>query len=140
MNDIAQCENGEKRYKTMESIYKISINTNAGGNFYLLLGDFLDEFYRTAPELRAELIRAQPENMSRPEYVPFLASTAHKLANDYGIESPRWTFEQRCYLPGAKPHFACNARGNLRLLFMYKSPPEFKHRNLFVDENVLTRV
>ena len=124
----------------MESIYNVSLGTNAGGDFYLLLGDFLDEFYRAAPEQRAELIRARPLDMDRPEYVPFLASTAHKLANDYGLEPPSWTFDRRCYLPGMKPHFAFGARGNLRLLFMYKSPPEFKHRNLFVDENVLTRV
>jgi hypothetical protein len=134
-------ENGGRiEMKTMESIYDVSVNTNAGSDFYLLLGDFLDEFYRPAPELRAEIIRKRPEDMGRPEYVPFLASTAHKLANDYGLEPPRWTFERRCYLPGTKPHFGCNARGNLRLLFMYKSPPEFKHRNLFVDENVLARV
>ena len=38
-----------------------------------------------------------------------------------------------------KPFFGCNAKGDLRLLFMYKSPAEFKHRNLFVDENVLER-
>jgi hypothetical protein len=126
--------------QTMESIYNISLGANAGGDFYLLLGDFLDEFYRTAPELRAELISEGPLAMDRPEYVPFLASTAHKLANDYGLEPPSWVFEPRCYLPGMKPHFGCNAQGNLRLLFMYKSPPEFKHRNLFVDENVLTRV
>jgi hypothetical protein len=125
---------------TVESIYYISLDTNAGGDFYLLLSDFLDAFYRTAPEHRAELIREQPADMDRPEYVPFLASTAHKLANDYGLKPPLWTFERRCYLPGRKPHFACDARGNLRLLFMYKSPPEFKHRNLFVDENVLMRV
>jgi hypothetical protein len=124
----------------MESVYKVSLDTNAGGDFYLLLGDFLDEFYRTAPELRAEVICEGPEDMDKPEYVPFLASAAHKLANDYGLAPPNWVFERRCYLPGMKPHFACGAQGNLRLLFMYKSPPEFKHRNLFVDENVLTRV
>jgi hypothetical protein len=124
----------------MGSIYNVSLDTNAGYDFYILLGDFLDEFYRTAPEFRTELIRERPVDMSRPEYVPFLASTAHKLANDYGLLPPRWIFERRCYLPGMKPHFALGAQGNLRLLFMYKSPSEFKHRNLFVDENVLTRV
>ena len=72
--------------------------------------------------------------------MPFFAATAHKLADDYGFTAPCWAFEQRCYLPGEKPYFGCGAKGNLRLLFMYKSPPEFKHRNLFVDENVLARV
>jgi hypothetical protein len=124
----------------VESIYKISAGTNAGGDFYLLLGDLLDEFYAASPEWWPEMLRERPEDMGRPEYVPFLASVAHKLANDNGLEPPKWVFERRCYLPGTRPHFACDARGKLKLLFMYKSPPEFKHRGLFVDENVLVRV
>ena len=124
----------------MESIYNISVRTNNGNDFYLLLGDFLDAFYRSDIEMRAEMIADAPVDMEKPEFVPLLAATAHKLAIDYGIIPPQWAFESRCYLAGMAPHFACNAEGNLRLLFMYKSPSEFKHRNLFVDENVLTRV
>jgi hypothetical protein len=124
----------------MESIDYVSKNTNAGGDFYLLLGDFLDAFYKAPSGVQAQMIHKSPENMNSQERVPFLASAAHKLANDYGLEPPRWAFEKRCYLPGRTPYFACNARGKLRLLFMYKSPAEFKHRNLFVDENVLSRM
>jgi hypothetical protein len=124
----------------MDSIRGISRNTNAGGDFYLLLGDFLDEFYRAPPHVQAQMLREAPGDMKSPELVPFLAAAAHKLANDHELAPPEWAFERRCYLPGAQPHFGCNAKGNLRLLFMYKSPAEFKHRNLFVDENVLVRV
>ena len=124
----------------MESIYNISVRANAGDDFYLLLGDFLDAFYAAEPDTRTDMISHSPLDMAKPEYVPFLAATAHKLALDYGMAVPRWVFDTRCYLPGMSPYFACNARGNLRLLFMYKSPSEFKHRNLFVDENVLARV
>jgi hypothetical protein len=124
----------------MNSIKRIAYETNAGGDFYLLLGDFLDEFYKAATESQAEMLREAPDDMRSPELVPFLAATAHKLADDFTLTLPRWAFERRCYLPGMKPHFGCNAKGNLRLLFMYKSPAEFKHRNLFVDENVLMRV
>ena len=124
----------------MDSLYSISIYTNMGEDFYLLLGDFLDAFYRADSYSRAEMIDAAPVDMEKKEFVPLLAATAHKLALDYGIIPPQWVFEPRCYLSGKSPHFACNAKGNLRLLFMYKSPSEFKHRNLFVDENVLMRV
>jgi hypothetical protein len=125
---------------SMDSIDSISRNTNAGGDFYLLLGDFLDAFYKAPSGVQAQMLSQPPEDMNRQEYVPFLASTAHKLSNDCGLKSPRWVFDRRCYLSGKTPYFACNAKEKLRLLFMYKSPPEFKHRNLFVDENVLTRV
>ena len=124
----------------MNSIYSVSHEANAGADFYLLLGDFLDVFYKVSPDIQTKMLCREPEEMSKPEFVPFLAATAHKLADDYGLDTPRWVFERRCYLPGAKPYFGCGAKGNLRLLFMYKSPAEFKHRNLFVDENVLTRV
>ena len=125
----------------MGSIYNIARETNAGYDFYLLLGDFLDEFYNAPKDVLADMLRDAPDDIiNRPELVPFLAATVHKLANDYELSPPRWAFEPRCYLPGMKPFFGCGAKGNLRLLFMYKSPPEFKHRNLFVDENVLTRV
>ena len=122
------------------TISEIAEKTKAGANFYLLLGDFLDAFYSAADEQKADMLADTPCDMPEPEYVPFLASVAHKLANDYGLLPPDWVFADRCYLPGSKPHFACNARGNLRLWFMYKSPSEFKHRNVFVDENVLARV
>lgn len=130
----------ERDTSVKDSIYDISVNTNAGQDFYLLIGDFLDEFYRAAPDIKTQMLTAPPQDMVNREYAPFLAATAHKLANDYRIEPPRWAFDKRCYLPGNEPHFACHARGKLRLLFMYKSPAEFKHRNLFVDENVLLRV
>ena len=124
----------------MDSINSISKNTNAGHDFYLLLGNFLDEFYQVPINERQQMLSEPPVDMERQEYVPFLASTAHKLACDCDIEPPLWAFEKRCYLPGNAPYFACNAQGKLCLLFMYKSPPQFKHRNLFVDENVLCRV
>ena len=124
----------------METIYNISIETNKGKDFYLLLGNFLDAFYRADSSTQAAMLDASPVNMAKPEFVPFLAASSHKLAIDYNLGTPSWVFEPRCYLAGTKPHFAFNAKGRVRLLFMYKSPSEFKHRNLFVDENVLARV
>ena len=117
----------------------ISKETLAGRDFYLSLGDFLDEFYRADNDQREDMIKNPPDNSLPSENLAYFAASVHKLANDYGIEPPSWVFDERCYLRD-KPFFGCNAKGNLRLLFMYKSPTEFKHRNLFVDENVLARV
>ena len=117
----------------------IMAETVAGRDFYLCLGDFLDEFYRVDGDARRAMVLPSPDYNAAQEHTAYLAATVHKLANDYGMEAPEWVFDQRCFLRG-KPFFGCNAKGDLRLLFMYKSPPEFKHRNLFVDENVLKRV
>jgi hypothetical protein len=112
-------------------------NAARGQDFHLLLGDFLDAFYRAGRPARQAMIDARPGE-SMPGVLPYAAAAAHKLANDHGLAVPAWVFEKRCYSP--KPFFGCNARAPLRLLFMYQSPAEFKHRNLFVDENVLNRV
>jgi len=125
----------------MDSIKQVIYKAAAGEDFYLLMGDFLDEFYRSDQAARQQMISERPADTDggRRECLGFAASAAHKLANDYGLDVPEWVFEKRCYLYD-EPYFACGAADNLRLLFMYKSPAEFKHRNLFVDENVLSRV
>ena len=120
-------------------VKSISLETLSGRDFYLCLGDFLDEFYRVNEAARLAMLASTPDVALPREQLAYLASAVHKLANDYGLKAPDWVFDDRCYLRD-KPFFGCKATGNLRLLFMYKSPAEFKHRNLFVDENVLKRV
>jgi len=104
----------------MDSIQKILDETAAGADFYLLLGDFLDEFYRSDDDTRQKMIADRPLeiNGERREALGFAASVAHKLDNDYRLDVPQWVFEKRCYLYD-EPFFACGAKGNLRLLFMY---------------------
>jgi hypothetical protein len=121
----------------------ISEETNKGSNridFFLHLGNFLDEFYIASSEIRVQMLQKEPENMKHAEFLAYLAATAHKLANDYDLEPPSWVFQKRCYLAGNKPYFDGKAIGKLRLFLMYESPIELKHRNLFVSKHSLTRV
>ena len=128
----------------MNTIFTISeaVNQiNSGVDFYIAMGDFLDEFYRQDTGARQAMIMDEPTghtNVNR-EHAALFAAAAHKLANDYGLNVPKWVMSKK-YRITDKPYFDCNAKGNLRLLFMYKSPIEFKFRNLFVDENFLARV
>ena len=123
----------------MLTAQSIELEVSNGRDFYLCLGDFLDEFYHEGNDKRQLMLNESPECTLAKENLAYLASAVHKLANDYGLKVPDWVFDPRCYLRD-KPFFGCHATGKLRLLFMYKSPTEFKHRNLFVDENVLKRV
>jgi len=126
----------------MNSIKKVLDDTQSGGDFYLLLSDLLDEFYQSPSETMQEMITEPPSGLGlrcERELLAFAAATAHKLANDHKLVVPSWVFDKKYYMSD-KPFFGCNAKGDLRLLFMYKSPTEFKHRNLFVDEHVLSRV
>ncbi|MDR0306030.1 MAG: hypothetical protein LBI42_04230 [Chitinispirillales bacterium] len=127
--------------KRRETISQAVERLSRGENFYIVLGDFLDEFYRQDRVTRQAMIADEPaiyENVSR-EHAALFAASVHKLAGDYGLTVPDWVMDKKYKLTD-KPYFDCNAKGDLRLLFMYKSPTEFKYRNLFVDENFLTRV
>ena len=126
----------------MDSIRQLLDNAWSGGNFYVLLGDFLDEFYKAPASEKQKMVDDPPSGpglLCGREIRAFAAASAHKLANDHCLEVPSWVFEKKYYMADM-PFFGCGAKGDLRLLFMYKSPAEFKHRNLFVDENVLSRV
>ena len=114
---------------------------SSGEDFWIPFGDFLDEFYRQTGNNRQQMIIQEPVNGANVERAnkAMFAAAVHKLANDYNLEVPAWVWKQEYYMKD-HPFFDCNAKGNLRLLFMYKSPTEFKHRNLFVDENILVRI
>ncbi|ADY56948.1 hypothetical protein Sgly_2674 [Syntrophobotulus glycolicus DSM 8271] len=122
-----------------ETIDQVFNEIHQGKDFYIVLGNFLDEFYRQDSENQQKMIEEEPSNYDLPVYQKaFMAAAVHKLANDYNLNVPSWVFKKDYY--SSEPYFDCNAKGNLKLLFMYISPAEFKHRNLFVDENILKRV
>ncbi|MCL2689204.1 MAG: hypothetical protein FWE57_05085 [Chitinispirillia bacterium] len=125
----------------MFTISRAMEQLSCGESFYIVLGDFLDEFYRVESITRNAMLADAPSAaavVSR-EHAALFAAAAHKLANDYRLPVPEWVMNSKYRLTD-EPYFDCNATGNLRLLFMYKSPTEFKYRNLFVDENFLVRV
>jgi hypothetical protein len=121
------------------TIKGISEDVNAGERFGIALGGFLDAFYRATRCEREFMIAESPLDMENREDVPFLAATADKLANDHDLKVPLWAFEPRCYLPDTQPYFQFK-HIKLRCLCMFVSPIEFKHRNIFVTDNVLSRV
>jgi hypothetical protein len=73
-----------------DTIHDISVNFNNNyARFYPLLANFLDMFYHQPPYVRAKMIKDPPLDIpAGRHYVPRLAATAHKLANDFGLEVP----------------------------------------------------
>jgi hypothetical protein len=130
-----------KPQSTVLTIRKTSEFINQERQFYLYFRCFLDEFYRTDQSRRPGLIEEPPVDIPSFRYaVPYMAAAVHKLTNTYGLDSPPWIFEDRCFLPDGEPYFGLNAViSELRLYLMHESPAEFKYRNLFVPRNALTR-
>ncbi|MEW5953941.1 MAG: hypothetical protein AB1815_09465 [Bacillota bacterium] len=112
-----------------------------GRDFSLSLRGFLDHFYavRDKNEMFA-LIGREPlhyENVPAYQYA-LCAAAAHKLANDHGLRVPSWVWREKYYMK--EMYFGNIGKGRLRIYNMLYSPAEFKHRGLFVDENILMRV
>ena len=119
------------------------IEESAKGNDYSLsLRGFLDVFYscKGDKEKMFDLIKREPKHYKNvPDYrYAMCAATANKLANDYDIEVPDWVWNDRYYMK--EMYFGNVRKGRLRMYNMLYSPAEFKHRGLFVDENILLRV
>jgi len=122
---------------------KAVITESARGNdFSLSLRGFLDVFYscKDDKESMFDLIKREPKYYkSVPDYqYAMCAATANKLANDYDLVVPSWVWKNRYYMK--EMYFGSIRKGRLRMYNMLYSPAEFKHRGLFVDENILTRV
>jgi hypothetical protein len=113
-----------------------------GNDFSLSLRGFLDVFYscKDDKEKMFALIKREPQHYRNvPDYqYAMCAATANKLANDYDLEVPSWVWKDRYYMK--EMYFGGIRKGRLRMYNMLYSPAEFKHRGLFVDENILMRV
>jgi len=114
----------------------------SGRDFSLSLRGFLDVFYSCKGNKRkmSALIKMEPELYKKvPDYqYAICAATAHKLANDFGLKAPSWAWKQKYYMK--EMYFGNINKGSLRIYNMLYAPPEFKHRGLFLDENILFRV
>ena len=120
------------------SLQDVAVQTTQGGNFSLLLSDFLDDFYRCPTP---EALTARPTLMvgQHPEgsvLDAFLGAAAHSLSNSQGWPGPSWAFEEGRYLQ--RPFFPIRAP-SFRATLLLESPPPFRSRNLFVTANALSR-
>ena len=95
--------------KTMLTISHAIDRLADGADFYITMGDFLDEFYRQGPDSKQTMIAEEPAghaNISR-EHAALFAATAHKLANDFGLNVPKWVMDGKFRITD-KPYFDCN--------------------------------
>lgn len=125
-----------------DELRQVIAESAKGNDFSLSLRGFLDVFYscRNDKEKMYDLIKREPRQYKNvPDYqYAMCAATANKLANDYDIEVPDWVWKDRYYMK--EMYFGNVRKGRLRMYNMLYSPAEFKHRGLFVDENILMRV
>lgn len=147
-NQLKQLQKDWKIYNKVgieensDELRQVITESAKGNDFSLSLRGFLDIFYscKDDKEKMFALIKREPlfyTNVLDYQYA-MCAATANKLSNDYGLEVPSWVWKDRYYMK--EMYFGGIRKGRLRIYNMLYSPVEFKHRGLFVDENILMRV
>lgn len=147
-NQLKQLQKDWKIYnkagieESSNGLRQVIAESAKGSDFSLSLRGFLDVFYscRDDKEKMSALIKREPKFYKNvPDYrYAMCAASANKLANDYGLKVPSWVWKDRYYMK--EMYFGGINKGRLRIYNMLYSPAEFKHRGLFVDENILVRV
>ena len=109
-------------------------------NFTLAFGQFLDDFRFTPKEEKYKLIQDEPSCDSVDQVVLcHVAAAVHKLANDNGLDVPKWVYDPAYIMP--EPYFAHRTRNvEFQRYLVETSPPEYASRNVFFGDNVLMRV
>jgi len=147
-NQLKQLQKDWKIYnkvgieESSNELRQVITESAKGNDFSLSLRGFLDIFYsyKDDKEKMFALIKREPkvyENVPDYQYA-MCAAAANKLSNDYGLEVPSWVWKDRYYMK--EMYFGGIKKGRLRIYNMLYSPAEFKHRGLFVDEDILMRV
>jgi|GEM_PF-1256566 len=107
-------------------------------DFTFGLCEFLDEFKRS--DNKGGMIENSPQpGIASRESLCILAAVAHKLANDYSLDIPKWVFHPMYKMP--HPIFAHNTTNEEYQRFLIgDSPREFADKNVFYGSRAIERV
>jgi len=109
-------------------------------NFTLSFSQFLDDFRFAPDDEKYRLIEDEPKHEGIDRVILCHAAAAvHKLANDNGLDVPKWVFDLAYIMP--EPYYAHNTLNvEFQRYLLETSPPEYATRNVFFGDNVLVRV
>ena len=115
-------------------------NISPGTDIELNISNYLDYFYCANQDERQVSMNEEPrynKEISGENYA-YVAAMVEKLCTVFLLEYPQWIFKDDYFL--RDPWFPAFIKGRARIYLMLYSPVEFLRRNLYVSENVLTRI
>ena len=125
------------RYSAAESYLRLL----QGENPWVALGDFLDDWKRSAPSDRFELVeQSLPEvlDIDHLHWAALFAATVEQLCTEEKLTPPAWVHHAQYYLP--EPWYLGIKTENLRRLHEQTTPEIFKQHNVMGGEQLLVRV
>ncbi len=108
----------------------------AGGDPWLCIREFLDDFYAADAAERGGLIAGRPELLGDRRFDAYLAALAEHLSVHYDLPCPRWVAEPERFLD--QWWFPTTFK-SLHAMALVQSPASFRRRGIFVDDTELQR-
>lgn len=125
------------RYSVAESFERFL----QGESPWVALGDFLDDWKRSQPSDRFELVEKPIPPVTTVEqqhWAALFAATVEQLCAQEQIPPPSWAISPQYYLP--EPWYLGVKTENLRRLHEQTTPEIFKRHNVIGGEQILSRV
>jgi hypothetical protein len=112
-----------------------------GESPWVALGDFLDDWRRSALEDRLELVAQPLEAAMTPDeqrWATLFAGAIEELCLAEGLPIPSWVMEPRYYLE--EPWYPTARKEAFRRFVEEATPVAFKLRKVFIGDRALLRV
>jgi hypothetical protein len=107
-------------------------------NLRFLLANFIDEFNNSTKLNKLKMISNRPfPQVKSNRDKAYIAALVEELCFRNGLKIPDWVEDKRYFL---KEPFFVGGLESLKSFLLVESPVSFRRRNIFVSENVLTRV
>jgi len=105
-------------------------------DFWVCVGDFLDDWYAADPDTRQEMLREEPPETGDRRFDAYLAALAEHLAVRSGLPVPAWAGRPERFLD--RFWFPTEFK-SLHAMALVQSPAAFRRRGIFVDETAFMR-
>ena len=120
-----------------DTLVEVARRRKAGGDFSLLLREFLDEFYESLRSgVAGTSIAGDPVALSDPQEQALLGAIGEHLARRWNLAIPPWTEDPSRFLH--RPYFTTTIEG-LKALLLAESPIAFRRRLIFTEAEPLRR-
>jgi len=105
-------------------------------DFWVCIGDFLDDWYAADRETRKEMLRQEPRKTGDRRFDAYLAALAEHLVVTNGLPVPGWAGKPERFLD--QFWFPTEFK-SLHAMALVQSPAAFRRRGIFVDKTAFMR-